>query len=258
MKSHWTVYSIAMVLAAAQQAQKPAPPAPSAQTQSPASADSGNPRKRVHTDLSGFDLTPKRGPDSSVQVGGATRGSLLSPLLYAPQHGRCYTTTPTFYWGQAGAMNKFRLTVYSSSGDVVYETTVEGKSFMYPAASPPLEPGKTYSWTVEVEGMRMAEPAQPVEFVLLPREEREAIQKKLRAVSGEALEERMQRAEIFVEARVWYDAIESYTTSIGQYPEERRLYARRGEIYDQIAATHELAEKDFARADSEQPVEKKK
>lgn len=258
MKSHWTVYPIAMVLAAAQQAQKPAPPAPSAETQSPASADSGKPHKRVHIDLSGFDLTPKKGSDSNIEVGGATRGSLLAPVLYAPQHGRSYSTTPTFYWGQAGAMNKFRLTVYSSSGDVVHETTVEGKGFRYPAAAPPLEPGKTYSWTVQVEGMRMTEAAQPVELMLLPREEREAMERRLSAVSGEALEERIHRAEIFVDARLWYDAIESYTAIIEQYPEERRLYARRGEIYDQIAATYELAEKDFARADSEQATDKKK
>jgi hypothetical protein len=259
MKSYWIACSIAMVVAGVQEVQKPSPPdAPSVQTNAPASTDSRKTHKRVHADLSGFDLAPKSAAtDSGVQIGGGTRGGLPSPLLFAPQRSKCYATAPTFYWGKAGALNKFRLTVYASNDDVVYDAAVEGKSFTYPASAPPLEPGKTYSWTVQPVGTLMAEPAQPVELVLLSREEREAIQQKVKAVAGESLEERIRRAEIFVNGRLWYDAIEAYTTLIIQYPDEADLYNARGEIYDQIPATRELAEKDFLRADNGQAREKR-
>ena len=124
--------------------------------------------KRVHTDLSGFELSPKpTKANSSVQIGGGTRGGLPGLVLFAPRRAKCYTTTPTFHWGQAGAFTNFRLTVYDANQDVVYDAAIEGESFTYPASAPALEPGKTYSWTVQREGTLMAEPAPPVEWVLL-------------------------------------------------------------------------------------------
>src|SRR5580704_9558123 len=71
MKSYWIACSIAMVVAGVQEVQKPSPPdAPSVQTNAPASTDSRKTHKRVHADLSGFDLAPKSAAtDSGVQIG---------------------------------------------------------------------------------------------------------------------------------------------------------------------------------------------
>jgi hypothetical protein len=211
--------------------------------------------KRVHADLSGFELSPK---PPAIQVGGGTRGGLPGPVLYAPGRGKSYTTTPSFHWNLSDARNDFKLTVYDSDDKVVYETTVHGTSFTYLASAPALKLGSTYSWTVQLVGTIMAAPAQPVEFVLLTSDERQVIDQGLKSIVGDSLDEQIKRAEIFVNGRLWYDTIEAYTTLIARYPDEADLYNTRGEIYDQIPATRELAEKDFARADYEQAREKKK
>jgi hypothetical protein len=227
------------------------PPQASGQSNPPAGADIKKTRPtRVHTDLSGFELSPKPTTgNSSVQVGGGTRGGLPAPSLCAPRRGKSYATTPSFYWDTSDARNDFKLTVYDSDDKVVYDTTVYGSSFTYPPNAPSLKPGDIYSWTVQTDANIMAEPAQPVEFVLLSPEKRLTIDQKLKGVVGESLEDQIKRAEIFVNARLWYDSVAAYSALIDKYPDHAELYNRRGEIYDQIPATRNLAGNDFQRAE---------
>src|ERR1700675_738425 len=203
----------------------------------PANADSGAGHpKRVHADLSGFELAPKKpSTDSSVQIGGGTRGGLPGPLLYAPHRAKSYSANPTFYWGQPGAMNEFTLRVYDSSDDIVFEETVHGKSYTYPPSAPALKPGETYSWTVQLASGLLAEPA-PVKSALAE-------------ISGHGLQDQLRRAQIFEDGRIWYDAVASYSDVIAKFPDQPEAYKRRGEIYDQIPETRDLAEADFANAE---------
>jgi hypothetical protein len=206
--------------------------------------------KRVHADLSGFELPPKPAAgNSSVQVGGGSRGESHGPFLYAPRRGKSYITTPTFYWGPNDAPNDFKLTVFDSDRRVVYETTVHGTSFTYPASASALKPGGTYSWTVQLGGTIHAEPVKPVEFVLLSSEERNAMDQTLKGIVGDSLDEQLKRAEVFVNARLWYDSVAAYSALIDKYPGHAELYNRRGEIYDQIRATRGLADSDFRNAE---------
>jgi hypothetical protein len=169
--------------------------------------------------------------------------------LYAPHRGKSYNTTPTFYWGAGDGRNGFKLTVYDLDDKVVYETTVHGKSFTYPSSAPGLKPGDTYSWTIQLDGTIMAEPAQPVEIVLVSSEERNAIDQALKGIVGDSLGEQIKRAEIFVNARLWYDSVAIYSALVDKYPDHSELYNRRGEIYDQIPATRDLADNDFRRTE---------
>jgi hypothetical protein len=227
------------------------PPQASGQPNPPAGTDAQKARsKRVHTDLSGFELSPKPVVgNSSVQIGGGTRGGLPGPLLYAPLRGRSYSTTPTFYWRPSDARNDFKLTVYDSDDNVLYETTVHGESFTYPSSASALKPGGTYSWTVQLGGTMMTEPAEPAEFVLVSSEERNTIDRALKGVVGDSLEEQIKRAQIFVNARLWYDSVATYSALIAQYPGHAELYDQRGDIYDQIPVTRNLADDDYRRAE---------
>jgi hypothetical protein len=237
---------VAIAVAGSTSAQQPSQ---GQSTQPPAANPQKTRPKRVHTDLSGFELSPKpTAQNLSVQVGGGTRGGLPSPSLYAPRRGKSYTTTPTFYWGAGDVRNEYKLTVYDSDDKVIYETTVHGKSFTYPSSAPVLKPGSTYSWTVRLDGTLLAEPVQPVEFVLLSAEERNTIDYALKEIVGDSVDEQIKRAEIFVKARLWYDSVAAYSALIIKYPDHAELYNRRGEIYDQISATHDLADDDFRRA----------
>lgn len=223
-------------------------PAQSGQPQpnQPGSADSQSPRpKRVRADLSGFDLAPKK-TSKNAQIGGGTRGAMSKPVLYAPHRGKTYTTTPTFFWGNRGSENDFRLTIYDSDEKEFFHTKVHGKSFAYPADAPPFKPGETYSWTVRAASGLMAEPAESVEFVVLAPAERKSVENGLRKITGDSDEARVQRAEIFVDARIWYDAVEAYSALIAKNPSDAMLYRARATVYDQLVATQPLADQDYA------------
>ena len=95
----------------------------------------------------------------------------------------------------------------------------------------------------------MAEPSEPVEFVVQSVEERKALQSALARISGHGLQDELRRAQIFEDARLWYDAVAAYSDVITKFPREPEAYKRRGEIYDQIPETRDLAETDFAHAE---------
>jgi hypothetical protein len=242
-----TVLPLTIALVCSGQTQQPA----GSQNGKPANADSSaSHSKRVRADLSGFDLAPKKpSTDSSVQIGGGTRGGLPGPFLYAPHRAKSYSANPTFYWGQPGAMNEFTLRVYDSSDDIVFEVTVHGKSYTYPSSAPALKPGETYSWTVQLASGLMAEPAEPVELVVQSLSERAPVKSALAPISGHGLQDQLRRAQIFEDARIWYDAVASYSDVIAKFPDQPEAYKRRGEIYDQIPETRDLAEADFANAE---------
>ena len=58
-----------------------------------------------------------------------------------------------------------------------------------------------------------------------------------------------QRAQIFTDHRLWFDAVEAYSHLIKRYPYNAAYHEKRGEIYDQLSVTSALAEEDFAMAD---------
>ncbi|MGB0033902.1 MAG: DUF928 domain-containing protein [Candidatus Acidiferrales bacterium] len=217
------------------------------------------PPKRVRADLSGFELAPKKSSsDSAVQIGGGTRGGLPGPFLYAPHKGKTFSTTPVFYWGQHTAATDFKFTLYDSDDNVVYEASVHGKSLAYPADAAHLKPGSSYSWTIQLSGVAMAEPAEAVDFTVLSTPEHQKIQVALNAIAGNSEQNEIRRAKVFVDARLWYDAVAVYSALIAKYPNNALLYKARGEIYDQLPITRELADQDFARAESFQPAANKK
>lgn len=215
------------------------------QKQSGGAASQPSRPKRVRADLSGFDLAPKK-TSKNAQIGGGTRGALSKPVLYAPHRGKTYTTNPTFFWGDRGSETDFRLTVYDSDEKELCRTKVHGKSFTYPAGAPPLKPGETYSWTVRAASGLMAEPADPVEFVVLSGAERKSAENTLHGINGDSDDARLRRAEVFVDARLWYDAVEAYSVLIAKNPSDAMLYRARAAVYDQLIATQPLADQDYA------------
>jgi hypothetical protein len=241
------VCAFAIALGASAQDQQPSQ---GSQQNPPAGANAEKARpKRVHADLSGFDLAPKKpGKDSKPQIGGGTRGGSVRPVLFAPQLGKTYTTTPTFFWGYRDPESDFTVTLYDSDEKELYKAKVHIRRFAYPASAPALKPGATYSWTVRSSSL-IAEPAEAVEFVVQTEAERDSTRRALRAIAGDSEEAQVQRAEVFVDARLWYDAVAAYTSLILKNPDDPFLYRSRADIYDQIPATRRLAELDFEHAD---------
>jgi hypothetical protein len=204
---------------------------------------------RVHAKLEGFDISPKSGK-SPNQIGGASRG-LGGVTLYAPTMGKAYSLTPTFFWGPDEQQQEyiFRLTQASASQSPLYETKVTAGHFTYPANAPALEPGATYVWSVQPSIDMMGGPAS-ASFLILggrDREEVDAALARARASSDPAA----AQAKVFMDMRVWFDALATYSSLIDRYPTRTEFYKARMDLYDQLPQTPDtkaLGDADAAKA----------
>ena len=210
-----------------------------AQASGQASASSGT--KRVRANAKGFDLDPKA--QSGAQLGAGSRGGEASKtVLYAPNLGLAYSLHPTFQWqGQPGNLT-FRL--YDSDDNEVYETDVTGKnSLVYPEDAPALKPGDTYRWTVEGKAAGMTEPVS-VRLKVVAGPERQQLDAELKKNASNA----RQRAQLFADNQIWYDAVADYSQLIAENPSDAKLREARADIYESVPQTKPLAAEDKAKA----------
>jgi hypothetical protein len=254
MKSLLTFSFAALIWLPLQQTQPPASPPPAKtptqpQTKTQTAPEQSSkatkpPMKHVHVHMEGFELDKKSASQAgNTQVGGATRGTRPAVFLYAPHLAKLYTLTPTFCWTSAVRTKAFVFRLYDADGDVRYETRTPDFTLQYPASAAALEPGQTYVWNVSAGLGLLGGESLTAEFTVLSAEERAALGKELAGADA------MKRAAIFTDKRLWYDAIHAYTELIAQHPDMMDLYEKRGNIYDQIAVTQELAQADFGKAD---------
>jgi hypothetical protein len=225
-------------------------PKPAKQPVKEASKDSATksstPRKRVTSDLSGFDLLPA--PRQPMVVG-ATRSTPRATLL-APRLGRVYSVTPTFEWSYTGKARQFFFVLMDDAQSEVYRGEATGMQFQYSASAPPLEPGKTYFWTVEVNlPLGGGTPPPPAGFIVVSGTQRAEIDESLKELTvSDVFEGELARARVFAKFRLWYDAIAAYSHLIVQFPKRGELYDERGAIWDQVTATKTQAARDRAQA----------
>jgi hypothetical protein len=209
------------------------------------------PPKRVVADLSGFELdSTKSKSQAGLQMGAGSRGASVPPALYAPSLGKAYSLRPTFYWGTSPGAQKFTVRIYDSDEDEVYEQEVAGNlhSLTYPADAPSLKAGATYSWTVQAMATQLVEPPDPVRITLVAGSERQLIEQALQGSNGNTLTERRKRAQLFVDHRLWYDAISEYSQLIADNRDNLDLYQERAQVYAQLPVTQQLANQDLDQA----------
>lgn len=224
-----------------------------ASTWAPAQSSNGQPPppppkpSRVRTSLDGFDLSPDKKAKNLNQIGGASRG-IGELTLYAPNAGKCYSGRPLFQWSVGGPGIKVDFVLKNETGAVVYQMTVESNHLLYPANAPELVPGATYSWTVKPQIDMMGSQSSPAQLVMVGGAERQELSSKLAAATASGPDPSPATAQIFVDNRIWYDAIADYTDLIARHPDSKELYRARGTVYDQLPQTQALASKDFATA----------
>ena len=250
-------FIIAIVIAGAcvmSAQQPPSSTAPGSQSSNAGKTgpDKAQPPKRVVTDLSGFDLDPKKSKSQNgLQIGAGSRGASVPPALYAPNSGKAYDLRPVFFWGNSPGAQKFTFRLYDSNDDETYEQEVAGsvRTFIYPQDAPPLKAGATYSWTVQAMAAQLVEPPEPVRIMLVSGAERKSIDQALESSKGGALPDRLKRAQVLVDHRLWYDAIAEYSQLISKNQDNPELYKQRSQIYAQLPETEELARQDMGQAD---------
>jgi hypothetical protein len=196
------------------------------------------PPARVRAKLDGFDLSPQSGK-SANQVGGASR-DLGAPKIYAPNSGKAFSTTPTFYWGAPDGASKVTFKLTSLNGETLYTASVTADHLTYPADAPPLTPGSSYRWTIVPENDMLGGAPKAATILIVAAPERDAIAKELAAANTPS-----EKSTIYVNHRVWYDAIDSYTQTLNTAPTDQTARTGRATLYDSIPATKELAEADW-------------
>jgi len=240
------VCTLATLLVVACTAQSDSKSQPVANTNAPTKNEGGTASKvrRVRASLQGFELSPK--PPSGTQIGGGSRGLGTVTTLLAPHKGKAFGLHPLFQWSNPNPNIKsynFRL-FGSDEKSLLYEAQVSGTSFKYPGSAPPLQPGQSYFWTVQPSVSVFGEAAPLDEIVMVGPPEREQVQSQLAATSADS----QAQSLVFVDARLWYDSIESCTTRLELDPSDRQARQLRAELYDQLPQTKPAAIADFEKA----------
>ena len=198
---------------------------------------------RVRTKLDGFDIEPKSGKAQN-QIGGASRG-IGGLTLYAPKLGKAYTLTPTFAWSADDESTEytFRLSVLSTGQSPIYENKVTGGHFTYPADAPALEPGSTYVWQVTPTNDMLGGTAS-ASILIVGGADRAAIEAALHGKPGMTPAD----AKVYVDKRLWYDAVATYSNLIQADPANADYLKGRAALYDQLPQTLALADNDMTKA----------
>ena len=91
--------------------------------------------------------------------------------------------------------------------------------FRYPANAPALQDGKVYFWSVSTPTSMVSSAASyPSGILVVTAAERQEIDKKLADISGDTYEAGVARAQVFTDARLWYDAIDAYNALVERFP----------------------------------------
>ena len=202
--------------------------------------------KRVRAKLDGFDLAPRPVNGGDTQIGGASRGLGTPTTLLAPNEGKSYSLLPLFQWSNSNRNIKaYNFQLLDAAGQLLYETRVNGTSFTYPTDAPGLKPGSSYTWTVQPSTGLLGGPAEPVQIDFLGDSERTQIESALAKVSGVGQQKSLAEAAVFVDHRLWYDAVQRYSELIDAHPEDGSLYQERATIYAQLPQTTAAADQDL-------------
>ena len=201
------------------------------------------PSKRVRANLSGFELDKAPAQQPATQIGGAARGSDQQVVLLAPRIGKTYRLRPVFRWEVPNQATSFRFRLMNEAGEPIYEQSLQGKSLRYPENAPALKPGQTYIWTIAPDTSLMGVAATPAKLVVVDATERTQIERELSAaISPRA------RAQVFVDHRLWFDAVQALDELITVDSRDASLYQLRSEVFAQTPATDAQARADEERA----------
>jgi hypothetical protein len=211
-------------------------------------ATSAKPKRKLDADLSGFDVSDdKSGKKVSTMLGGSRSVAVPSATLLAPYRAKFYGASAEFSWSFAGHTEGYLLVVTDEDETQIIREQVKAPHYRINSLPKNLQPGETYFWRVQVLPNTLA--SEPLEFVTVSAEERNAIDRAIAAIpAGDSYQAALVRARILVDHRLWFDALGAYNELIAKYPDRSELYEDRGTIYAQIPVTKPLSDADLARA----------
>jgi hypothetical protein len=232
---------LALALSSWTAAQQPQPKSDSAPAK---------PKKKLDADLSGFDVSDgKSDKKVATMLGGSRSAAVPSATLLAPKRAKFYGANAAFSWTFTGHNEGYVFLVTDEDEAQLVKQQTKQPRYVLDAAKAKFQPGETYYWRVQVLPNTLA--SDPLEFVTVTGEERATIDKELAAIpQGIAYDSAVARARIFVDHRLWFDALGAYDDLIAKNPGRAELYEDRATIYAQLPVTKPQAEADQAKAKS--------
>jgi len=206
-------------------------------------------RKVLDADLSGFDVSEaKSNPKVTTMLGGSRSAAIPSAVLLAPRRAKFYGSSATFNWSFAGHNEGYIVIITDDDETQLVHKEIRDPHYRFEPNAAKLEPGQTYYWRIEVLPNPLA--SEPLEFIVVSAEERQAIDKSIAAIPAtDPYQSGLARAKILTDHRLWFDALGAYDDAIAKYPNHRELYEARAAIYAQVSTAKPLSEADLARAE---------
>src|SRR5262249_55355956 len=220
--------------------------------QSPPKSDSSSakPKKKLDADLSGFDVSDSKSDKKvATMLGGSRATAVPSATLLAPKRAKFYGASPLFSWTFAGHNEGYVLIITDEDEAQLEKRQTKDAHLLLDASKAKFQPGETYYWRIQVLPNTLA--SDPLEFVVVTAAEKSAIDKDVAAIpAGNSYDSALARARVFVDHRLWFDALGAYDDLITKNPNRAELYEDRATIYAQLPVTKPQAETDQAKAKS--------
>jgi len=222
----------------------------SAAQQPQAKSDSApaKPKKKLDADLSGFDISDgKSDKKVATMLGGSRSAAVPSATLLAPERAKFYGASPLFSWTFTGHNEGYVLIITDEDEAQLEKHQTKEAHVLLDASKAKFQPGETYYWRVQVLPNTLA--SDPLEFVVVTAAEKSAIDKEIAAIpAGNAYDLALARARVFVDHRLWFDALGAYDDLIAKNANRAELYEDRAMIYAQLAVTKPQSEADLAKS----------
>ncbi|PIQ62460.1 MAG: hypothetical protein COV99_05750 [Bacteroidetes bacterium CG12_big_fil_rev_8_21_14_0_65_60_17] len=183
------------------------------------------------------DLALHRAGEGEIAVlGGLRSGGGTSALrTLAPVNTRIAVNAPTFSWSATDDFDSYRVTVSTSNGEV-FSGDTDGTSWTWPAHAPELTAGTTYFWRVEADNMLDTVASPLASFVLLPTDERRAVEHSLADIEnlfsgGTDNQADYLLGSVYVKHGLLADAISIFSGIAERNPQSAAAHRILGSLY---------------------------
>jgi hypothetical protein len=183
--------------------------------------------------------------DGTSAIGGLRSGEKVPALEpVAPCQTRIRTAQPEFRWRIQDPATELRLTVYGG-GKVLWQTDVSNvTSAAYPASAPALEPGVSYSWTLETTDPLVSPPLRtPAAFFerIAPADAKtlDTDLSQLDANKPGPVTYHLMRASLFFDHGLVADAITETESAVAGDPGNGSLHTILGRLYAEAGRTRD-------------------
>jgi len=186
--------------------------------------------------------------EGTSAIGGLRSGEkapVLEPI--APSQTRLRSARPTFRWKTEDPSTELVFTLYGK-GKKMWSTEVSGVTELaYPGDAPALEPGVTYSWTLETADPLVSPPLRTTACffeILAPADVKtlDTDLSKLDANKPGPVSYHLMRASLFFDRGLVHDAIVETESAVANDPANSSLHTILGHLYAEAGRTRDAME----------------